>query len=89
MDCRGEVSRWAVGWKRLRKELPGYLFIAPAMLLILVFAFYPILRSVHLSFTRFSPRESSWVGLANYRYLISDDLLWRALRVTHGTRGKR
>jgi len=77
-----EVRRRGAGWKRFKKELPGYLFIAPALLIIVVFAFYPILRSVHLSFTRFSPRESAWVGLANYRYLLTDSLLWRALRVT-------
>ncbi len=57
--------------------------IAPASVGFLVFAVYPVLRAIYLSFTNFrilSPPV--WAGLANYRELFSDSVFWASLRVT-------
>jgi len=68
----------------LRRQLVGYLFIAPWLIGFLVFTAGPFLASVYLSFTRFdilSPPR--WVGLANYKSLLNDDpLFWKSLLVT-------
>ena len=59
------------------------LLIAPAVVGFAVFAVYPTLRGVYLSFTDFrvlSPPE--WTGLDNIRTLFDDDMFWHSLRVT-------
>ena len=66
-------------WARYRA---GYAFVAPALLLYSVFMVYPFFQSVYLGFTDWNGADpvKRWVGLANYRRLASDDLLWTALR---------
>ncbi|MGC5568715.1 carbohydrate ABC transporter permease [Streptomyces sp. FR-108] len=59
------------------------LFIGPALLGYLVFLFWPTLRGIYLSFTRFNlltPAE--WVGLDNYRRMVKDPIFWDSLKVT-------
>ena len=59
------------------------LLILPAAAGFLVFAVYPLLRGVYLSFTSFhvlSPAH--WTGLANYRQLIHDGTFWSSVEVT-------
>ncbi len=64
---------------RLRKLEP-YLFLAPALAaLILVFA-YPIVRLTILSFQRPSSGEMVFVGLANYRSILKDDVFLMAVK---------
>ncbi|NQV50144.1 MAG: sugar ABC transporter permease [Candidatus Marinimicrobia bacterium] len=64
------------------------LFLAPALLLIAVFFFIPVLASFLMSFTDFdiySLADSSnarFVGLENYKNLLSDPLFWKAMRNT-------
>lgn len=57
-------------WKR---ELPLHLMIFPALLLILIYAYGPMLGLV-MSFQKFIPArgfvDSKWVGLDNFRYLF-------------------
>jgi ABC-type sugar transport system permease subunit len=61
----------------------AWLLITPALVGFLIFAVYPLLRGVYLSFTTFhvlSPAQ--WTGLANYRELIHDSIFWNSVRVT-------
>lgn len=61
----------------------AWILIAPAMIGFLVFAVYPTLRGIYLSFTNFrvlSPPQ--WVGLDNFIELLGDDVFWNALWVT-------
>ena len=61
----------------------AWLLIAPAMAGFLIFAVYPLLRGIYLSFTTFhvlSPAQ--WTGLANYRELIHDGTFWSSVEVT-------
>lgn len=59
----------------------SYLFIAPAAALLGVIALYPILAAVRLSFERriLVLHEERFIGLANYRFLLSDARFWTAL----------
>jgi len=67
-----------------RRNLTGYLFIAPWLIGFLVFTLGGFAASLGLSFTRWnvvtSPR---WVGIANYDALLHrDPLFWTSLGVT-------
>jgi multiple sugar transport system permease protein len=67
-----------------RQELTGYLFISPWLVGFLAFTLVPFVASIGLSFSRYDVVSSpAWVGLANYRELLTNDpLFWRSLRVT-------
>jgi ABC-type sugar transport system permease subunit len=59
---------------RRRQALTAYLFLAPGLLLFVVFRVYPLLEGLHLSFTnaRLGRATLSYVGLANYTRLLDD-----------------
>ena len=67
-----------------RQGLTGYLFISPWLVGFLVFTLVPFVASIGLSFSRYDiVLAPAWVGLANYRELLTNDpLFWRSLRVT-------
>jgi multiple sugar transport system permease protein len=53
-----------------------YAFVLPALILFGMFALYPILRSLYLSFFHYEflrPEEMHWLGIGNYREIFSDD----------------
>lgn len=67
---------------------PGYMFLAPAMLILGLFFFLPILASLLLSLTDFDiyaladSDNARWVGWSNYGRLLSEPLFWKALANT-------
>ncbi|MGI8689386.1 MAG: carbohydrate ABC transporter permease [Thermomicrobiales bacterium] len=64
--------------ERLRRNLPGYLFIAPWLFGFFVFTFGPFLYSLYLSFTDWHILGSPhWIGLSNYRAILTADPLFR------------
>jgi raffinose/stachyose/melibiose transport system permease protein len=57
------------------------LWVAPAVLLLVVFVYYPVVENLRLSLFKwnaFSPTEK-WVGLDNYRDLTVDPIFWSSL----------
>ena len=59
------------------------IFILPAVIGLLAFYFWPLLRGIWLSFTSWdllSPVEL--IGLANYERMFQDAVFWNAVRVT-------
>ncbi len=69
---------------RAKEYLAGYLFISPWLIGLLVFTVWPFLQSIYLSFTRYNiVAPAKWVGLANYRMLLTEDpLFWHSAWVT-------
>ena len=65
------------------KRLP-YLFIIPTIVALLLVEGYPILYSIYLSVTEFSPAtpEPVFIGLDNFVRMLSDGNFWISLRVT-------
>ncbi|MBU6136713.1 carbohydrate ABC transporter permease [Clostridium tertium] len=58
----------------------GYLFILPFLVVFLIFNIYPILRTLYLSFTKFSGYgDITFIGLDNYTRLIKDTMFWNSL----------
>lgn len=65
---------------RWRETATGWSFVAPNLLLLVLFLFLPLVATFLLSFQQagsFGP--SSWVGLDNYRRLLGDSVFWRVL----------
>ncbi|HNC24296.1 MAG TPA: sugar ABC transporter permease [Opitutaceae bacterium] len=58
-------------------------FIAPFVILFAVFTAWPLLRSLQLAFEQtYGPQTTVFVGLKNFRYLLTDPLFWRAVTNT-------
>jgi multiple sugar transport system permease protein len=61
------------------------LFIIPTILFLIVFNIFPLIYSLGYSFTDFSANQNtpwSFVGLQNYRDLLSDDHIWSNFSIT-------
>ncbi|MFD2329312.1 carbohydrate ABC transporter permease [Cohnella sp. GCM10020058] len=67
---------------RLRKALPGYLFLLPSCVLFAVFMFTPIFRGLQLSFQQWTVSGYEWVGFSNYKTVFSDAFFWKSLGIT-------
>lgn len=63
----------------LRDNGTGYLFIAPQMILFLLFMVYPIFEGIRLSLYDVSHTGNTFVGLDNYRELFSDPVFIQSL----------
>lgn len=68
--------------KQLRIDLKAWLFIAPALVFILTFTVYPILRSLWLGMNQLEMGMDKpyFVGLQNYARLASEPLFWKVMR---------
>ncbi|ULH14308.1 sugar ABC transporter permease (plasmid) [Deinococcus sp. KNUC1210] len=66
--------------KSLRSALSSYVFLLPALVLLVVFTLYPVLYGSYLGFTEYTAtnfatnQPPKWVGLDNFRTLANDDL---------------
>ena len=69
-------------WKKHRGiENPwsGYMFIAPQLLLFIVFVLYPIFEGFRMSLFRFTYSGEIFVGLENYKTLLSDPVFMKSM----------
>ncbi|MBW2430152.1 MAG: sugar ABC transporter permease, partial [Deltaproteobacteria bacterium] len=78
-----EQTRGATGLRgRLSQALEnpnvlGFLFVAPAEFLLLIFLAYPFLLGLWLGFTdTIVGREGSFIGFENYAWLLEDPTFW-------------
>lgn len=65
-----------------KSKIAPYVYIAPAVLLIVVFVYNPLVQNVILSTFEWSgiSRDKVFVGLENYRYLFEYDVFWTAFK---------
>ncbi|UCF70122.1 MAG: sugar ABC transporter permease [candidate division WOR-3 bacterium] len=65
---------------RRRQDLSGYLFILPALAIIILFRFYPILQAVRMSFYKWGMAGPLYtVGLKNFERLFIDTKFYQSL----------
>lgn len=67
--------------RSVRKATIGYAFVLPALLLYGFFFIYPFVVSIYYSLTDWDGAQpiKEFIGLSNYRALLSDSLLWESL----------
>jgi raffinose/stachyose/melibiose transport system permease protein len=65
---------------RLR-HVPAMLWVVPAVALLGMFVYYPVLDNFRLSLFQWNAYSTTqkWVGLGNYTALAADPVFWRAL----------
>ncbi len=67
----------------MRRNIAGYLFIAPALIGLLLFYAFPMIFSLFISFTDWNLRNAPNVqGLKNYAQLAADPVFLKSVRVT-------
>ncbi|MFT5090213.1 MAG: ABC-type sugar transport system permease subunit [Candidatus Latescibacterota bacterium] len=65
---------------RLQHRYAPYVFVAPFVVLFLVFTLYPLIKSIMLSFyITNGPKSQIFVGLDNFRFLWSDPAFHKAV----------
>jgi len=76
LDLRGPTGDLRRPWGTI------IVFLLPALTVYSVFTAYPVVRTFYNSVHKVLPHHESWVGLANYQALFSDDIFWQAVRNT-------
>lgn len=66
-----------------REEIEAYLFLTPWLLGFLLLILGPLIAAAYFSLTEYSILKSPiFIGFANFRQMMNDELFWQALRVT-------
>ena len=64
----------------------AWLFVGPTIALLLAFNIFPTLWTIWLSFTNFRANrpnaEVSWLGIDNYRRVLTNEAIWENMRAT-------
>ncbi len=64
----------------------AWIFVAPTIALLLAVNIFPLIWTLRLSFTDFRAnrpnREVEWVGLENYRRILTDGDIWLTMQAT-------
>jgi multiple sugar transport system permease protein/sn-glycerol 3-phosphate transport system permease protein len=70
--------------QRIRNFLHGLLFLLPSILLFSIFVFYPMFRTIYLSFflTNASGETTVFVGLENYLNMFTSSIFLKSIQST-------
>jgi multiple sugar transport system permease protein len=67
-------------WKRNQRTLAPWLFLAPGVVMFLVYVIAPIFQSIWISFYDWDGiGAATWIGLGNYIELFDDDAFYTSL----------
>ncbi|MEL7654425.1 MAG: sugar ABC transporter permease [Bacillota bacterium] len=77
------IQKLLLPWSRKHRQetVMGFTFILPALILFLVFGYYPFYRTITISFTNWDGISSTYdfIGLDNYRKIFTDALWWKSM----------
>ncbi len=71
-------------WKKTTNGRTALLYLLPSILLFSVFVFYPMFRTIYLSFflTDQNGNAAIWVGFENYTYLLESTAFLNSMKAT-------
>jgi len=70
---------------RFKASLTPYLFLAPALMVLVLVVFWPALQAFRLSFMEYGydvTQPPTWVGFDNFQRLYKDKTFWKTLENT-------
>jgi multiple sugar transport system permease protein len=68
-------------WKKNQRAMAPWLFLAPGMIMFLIYVIYPIFQSIGLSFYEWDGLgPKTYIGTQNYKDLMSDDSFTTSLK---------
>ncbi len=73
-----------------RETKIGFFYVLPALLLILLVAFWPIVRTFYLSLFNLNlkfPFATRFIGFKNYARLLTEERFWNATKITFAFTG--
>ncbi len=77
---RKQTGKYGSLWREIYRNKVIYLFISPFYILFAIFGLFPILFSFYLAFQKWDGiGEMQFVGLDQFRYLITDTVFWKAI----------
>ncbi len=65
-----------------KQKIIGWMFLAPAVILIILFMFYPIIQAFITSFYTGNASKMAWAGIKNYARMFKDPKLLKAIKNT-------
>lgn len=67
--------------RELKKNLVGWLLVAPSLAFMTCFTVWPIFRSIYLSLTKYrmGMAKPEWIGFENYMNLFQSSLFWKVM----------
>lgn len=68
--------------RNIREYLAGYLFILPALSVLIPFFIYPLFYALYLSLWGGKRTVSVFVGFRNYMLALENPLFWQSVKVT-------
>ena len=77
-------QRKPINKRQLREWLWSYLFLAPFLILFILFTTWPAVASISWAFTDFHVpgKAMKFIGLENFKNILQDDLFWRSFKNT-------
>jgi len=68
--------------RRIHTIALGYALMAPAVILLLTFEFYPLFSGLWISMTNWRLTSGDFIGLTNYKRALTDPEMWHSLGIT-------
>lgn len=62
-----------------KENMTGWAFLTPAVVLIIIMSFIPMIQAVILSFQKSNGVNAEWVGFANYTRMFQDGVFMQAM----------
>jgi len=68
--------------ERILRKLEPYVYLAPSVILLVVFIYIPVVENLQFSFYNFNPFSitKKFIGLLNYKFLFRDPVFYTALK---------
>lgn len=81
-QIKKDIKSRARNARRLSENLSSYLFLLPWLVVLCVFTLYPFIEGIRMSFYDYGIRKQTYVGLENFRKLLTDEAFLNSIIVT-------
>lgn len=82
MNAAGKVRVQSMREAKIRENVAGYLFMAPALLFFFGFVIFPMGMCLYTSFFNYTMTDFSFIGFGNYAEMFGDAIFIKALTNT-------